>query len=66
MSDVFSYRVRIAKSRGLSIEERSIEAESVSDAVLLAAKLAAELEAVDFSIKQIPPKVLPKNAGGPG
>jgi hypothetical protein len=57
MSGIFSYRVRIMKSSGLPIEERSIEAESVRAAVLLAAEIAAESEAADFSITPLPPKV---------
>ncbi len=51
------YRIRLIRRSGLPVEERSIEAESVTAAVHLAAEIAAELEAVDFSITQLPPKV---------
>jgi len=37
---------------------RLIATESVTEAVLLAAKIATESEAADFSITPLPPKVL--------
>jgi hypothetical protein len=57
MSDNSDYRIRLIRRHGLPIEERSIEAESVAAAVHLAAEIAAELEAVDFSITPLPPRI---------
>jgi hypothetical protein len=66
MSDSSDYRIRFIKRHGLPIEERSIEAESVTAAVHLAAEIAAALEAVDFSITHLPPKVHEKPSRGAG
>jgi hypothetical protein len=42
-----------------------VETESATAAVLLAAEIAAELQAVDFTITLLPPKI-PKHSGGVG
>jgi hypothetical protein len=58
MSDSSDYRIRFFGSHGVPTEERLAQAESATAAVLLAAEIAAELEAVDFSVTLLPPKVL--------
>jgi hypothetical protein len=58
MSDNSDYRIRLFGRNGVLTEERLAQADSVAAAVLLAAEIAAESEAVDFSITLLPPKVL--------
>jgi hypothetical protein len=65
-SDSSDYRIRFIRRHGLPTEERSIGAESVAAAVSLAAEIAAALEAVDFSITPLPPKVVEKPRHGVG
>lgn len=60
MSESSDYRIRFTKRSGLPNEERSVQAESVKAAVHLAAEIAAALEAVDFSITPLPPKIREK------
>jgi hypothetical protein len=57
MSDSSDYRIRFIRRHGLPIEERSIEAESVTAAIYVATEIATALEALDFSITPLPPKV---------
>lgn len=64
MGENSDYRIRFVTRDGLSNEERSIEAESVTAAFNLAAEIAATLEAVDFSITPLPPKVREKPERG--
>jgi len=66
MSDSSDYRIRFIRRHGLPIEERSIEAEFVTAAVYVAAETAAALEALDFSITPLPPKVGEKPTQGVG
>ena len=61
MSDSSDYRIRFVKRHDDQVEERSIQADSVTEVVLLAAEIGVELEAVDFSITHLPPKVQPKD-----
>ena len=65
-NDSSDYRIRFVKRYDLPIEDRSIQAESVTAAVKLAAEIAAELEATDFSITHLPPKVGVKPRRGVG
>jgi hypothetical protein len=65
VSDHSDYRVQLFGRYGSSMGARMVATESVTAAVLLAAEIAAELEAVDFSITRRPPKV-PKQLGGVG
>jgi hypothetical protein len=64
--DSFDYRIRFVKRYDLPIEDRSIQAESVTAAVKLAAEIVAELEATDFSITHLPPKVGARSRRGAG
>ena len=58
MSDDSSdYRIRFVKRFDLATEDRSVQADSAAAAVKIAAEIAAELEATDFSITHLPPKV---------
>jgi hypothetical protein len=66
VSDSSDYRIRLIRRHGLPIEERSIEAESVTAAIYLAAEIGAALETVDFSITHLPPKVREKPRRGVG
>jgi hypothetical protein len=57
MGENSDYRIRLTGPNGLPIEDRSVEAESVTAAVRLAAEIAEALEAADFSITPLPPKI---------
>jgi len=57
MSNKCEYRLRFFEAHGQAFEETDISVASVAMAVRLAAEIAAELEAQDFSILPLPPKV---------
>ena len=65
MSHNSDYRIQLFGRHGFPMGTQLVATESVTAAVLLAAEIAAELDAVDFSITRLPPKV-PKQLGGVG
>lgn len=57
MSNECEYRFRFFEAHGKAFEETDVSVESAAMAVRLAAEIAAALEARDFSILPLPPKV---------
>jgi hypothetical protein len=51
------YRVRFFNAQGSPFEDRSVVAESVTIVISRAAEIAREIDAADFSIMLLPPKL---------
>jgi hypothetical protein len=58
MNNLNDYRVRFFDGSGAPLEDRSVEAESLTIVIERAAEIASEIAAADFSIMLLPPKLL--------